>query len=495
MSSGVRALPAKRRLVVASDRDRTSIEGGAIEHLVLFLSAEGPGSVALQNAFPLLAVAFSDAGEADLKESLKAIRAIATVPEIPLQRLDASNSAQTSALICALIEGSVGRLAAFTASVTSELAMLRRERETLLENYRALEDAFQARNWEPVAEIFAHDPYVDPKDEGIGQLLANAYVEQLLPVSSHGVAGIALHLQSVPRDGGELVATLSYVESGEGVAEWNLPYGGLVAGWNFLSLPRTCGGGAKTLRLRVSTTGQENVELSLGYPIASVRYTARSEVPHADLDLRPLAFRIFSGVPGVRPVAMPNMIAPTALLDGQFIEDYRLPIDLLSQIVDVSVSPIVPDFQTVRFLEHENAVVCHPLPSGISAGAITQAVQSGTMSFSASAIIDHEHGAPAAVSLLLAPANSNPRAEVAEIVRKGSASPSTFFSGWREVGPKKAISINMLLDQPLNSPMDLMILSRAIGESVDFSWLKVSGFRLVKQSGAAAGEEVSHVRQ
>ena len=94
--------------------------------------------------------------------------------------------------------------------------MLRREREVLFENYRALEDAFQARNWEPVAEVFGHDPYVDPKDEGIGQLLSSAYVEQLLPVSSLGVAGIALHLHSVPKDGAELVVTLSYVESRRG---------------------------------------------------------------------------------------------------------------------------------------------------------------------------------------------------------------------------------------------------------------------------------------
>ena len=119
-------------------------------------------------------------------------------------------------------------------------ALLRRERETLLENYRALEDAFQARNWEPVTEVFAHDPYVDPKDEGIGHLIANAFVEQLLPVSSHGVAGIALHFNSVPRDGGELVVVLSYVESGEGVAEWSVPFSQLVPTWNFFALPRTC---------------------------------------------------------------------------------------------------------------------------------------------------------------------------------------------------------------------------------------------------------------
>ncbi len=436
MSSNVRQSPAKRRLVVASGLDRENFEGSEIEHLVHFLEPAAASRFPLQNAFPLIALAFSDEGEADLREGLPSINALGTIPEIPLQ--GSTWTVKRKALrSCGRWGGGVGRLSRFTSSVTAELAILRRERETLLENYRALEDAFQARNWEPVAEIFAHDPYADPKDEGIGQLLATGCVEQLLPVSSLGVAGIALHLHSVPRDGGELVVMLGYVENGEGVAEWTVPYAQLAANWNFLALPRACGGAARTLRLRISTTGTETVGLSLGYPIASERYTARSETPHPDLDLRPLAFRVFTGLPGVKPTRMPNMIAPTALLEGHFIEDYRLAVELLSQIVDVSVTPVVPEFQTVRFLEHENAVVCHPLPSGISAGTIGRAVEPGTISFSASAIIDHPKGAPAAVSFLLAPANSNARSEVAELARKGAAKPSAFSAAGARSPPSR----------------------------------------------------------
>lgn len=485
MSSGGKQSTASIKLIAASDIDRDNLQKAGIDHLVVFLGAGIRSQPILKNTFPLIAVAFSDEAEADLKDALVALRRLATVPEVPIQRLDARNGAEMCALIVALAEGGLGRLSRFTASMSSELAMLRREREVLFENYRALEDAFQARNWEPTTEVFGHDPYVDPKDEGIGQLLSSAYVEQLLPVSSQGVAGVALHLHSVPKDGAELVVTLSYVESREGVAEWSVPASKLVASWNFFSLPRACGLGAKTLRLRVSTTGHETIGLSLGFPIASERYTARTETSHPDLDFRPLAFRVFTGLPGVKPARMPNMIAPTDLLDGQFIEDYRLAPDLLSRIVDVSVSPVVPEFQTVRFLEHEHAVVCHPLPSGISAGAVSRAVEPGTISFSASAVIDHPEGAPAAVSFLLAPANANARSEVAELVRTGSAKPLAFFSGWREVGPDQSININMHMDEPVRAHMDLMILSRAVTGSVDFSWLKVSGFRLVKQSGEA----------
>jgi len=486
MSSGIGKRLATRKLIAASDRDRSCFEGSGIEHLIVHLEGNGQPSATLQNAFPLIAVAFSDDGEADLQERLALLGSLGTVPAVPLQRLDPVNKSDSFALLRTLAEGGVGRLAQYSASITSELAILRRERETLLENYRALEDAFQARNWEPVSEIFSHDPYSDPKDDGIGQLLTTAFVEQLLPVSSLGVAGFALHLHSVPRISGELVVALSYLESGEGVAEWTVPYAQLVPNWNFFSLPRACGGAARTLRLRISATGPETVGVSLGYPIAGERYSARSEFPHPDLDLRPLAFKVFTGLPGVKPANALNMIAPSNLLEGQFITDYRLAVDTLSQIADVSVTPIVPEFQTVRFLEHEHAIVCHPLPSGITAGAVSRAVEPGTISFSASAVIDHPQGQPAAVSFLLAPANSNARSEVAELARKGAARPSAFFSGWREVTSNQVVNINIQLEQPVRGPMDLMILSRAVTDSVDFSWLKVSGFRLVKQSTEAA---------
>ena len=146
MSSGVRYSQAKRKLVVASDRDRASVAGSGIEHLVHFLPAGDREKTTLENVFPLIGLAFSKEGEEDLAERLVSLRALGTVPEFPVKRLSAHTATESAALIQALVDGGVGRLARFSSAITSELALLRRERETLLENYRALEDAFQARN-------------------------------------------------------------------------------------------------------------------------------------------------------------------------------------------------------------------------------------------------------------------------------------------------------------------------------------------------------------
>ncbi len=484
---------ANLRMVLAGASDRASLAAGPLAHLVTYTDEVFGSDGTMRNVYPVLAVVASSAGAKEIEAASAALAKLATVPAPPVIRIDRDVEG-VAALVQTVLESGLGRISSYAQTMSTELVMLRRERETLFENFRVLEDAFRARNWEPASEIFAHDPFVDPKDEGIGRLMRESWVEQLLPVSSFGVSGFALHFRHVAKGSGEVIVTLDYVESGEGVAEWIVPFSDLAADWNFFSLPKACDGSPRTLRLRVSANGAEPPAPSLGHPIASRRYAARSRSLHGDLDHRPLAIKIYSGVPGVRPTALPNSIAPSALMSGRRIEDYRLPLDALRAVADVSVSPIVPDFQTIRFLEHEDAIVCHPLPAGISAGAIVNVVAPGTVRFAARAMIDHPEGKPALVGFLLAPSAANLRSEIAVLEREGTARRSAYFSGWRDVAAGEAVSINIMLDTPTQRMMNLVILSRAKGDSVDFSWLKVFDFRLVRHFDVEPRGETAHAQ-
>jgi hypothetical protein len=361
----------------------------------------------------------------------------------------------------------------------------------MFENYRAIEDAFHARNWDSSTEIFSHAPLVDPKDEGFARLLRESEIEQLFPVSSYAVSGFALHFRDLPANrNGQLIVTLDYLENGEGIAEWLVPYGTLHSEWNFFSLPKACDGSHRTLRLRISATGGVPPELSLGNVIANERYAARARIPHADLDMRPLALRIFTGLPGVRPASLPNAIVPTSMINGRKVDDYRLPIELLRNVTNVSVTPLTPDFPTVRFLEHEDAIGCHPLEEGITAAAIRRVVAPGTVRISARAVIDHPEGQPCAVGLLLVNLASDAQEEIGALASMDRRRSQVLFSGWSEVAPNRSIDINFMLEEPIDRTMDLVVLSRAAGESVDFSWLKVFNFRLVKHVETSPAQEV-----
>lgn len=485
----IHRLQRRSRYAIASSRDRAVLETSPLGELVVFLDPKAD-QAQLHDTFPLIAVAASDAGAGDLQAILKRLHKIRSLPDIPVLRLQPESLAAEAALVAQVLDGGLGRLSRHMTSVNAELAVLRRERETLFENYRALEGAFHARNWDTTAEVFSHDPSVDPKDQGFATLLRESEIEQLFPVSSYAVSGFALHFREAALGRtGQLIVTLDYVESGEGIAEWLVPYGSVAAGWNFFSLPKACDGSHRTLRLKVSAAGGVPPELSLGHVITNERYAARARVPHADLDMRPLAFRIFTGLPGVRPTALPNVLVPTALISGRRVEDYRLPVELLRNVANVSLSPIEPGFPTVRFLELEDAIVCHPLSEGITAGAVRRVVAPGTVRISSRAVIDHPDGKPAAVGLMLLPLSADIKGEIAALASGGTPPPTAFFSGWTEITAAQPADINFMLETPAPRTMDLVVLSKAISNSVDFAWLKVFNFRLVKYIEARQARE------
>ena len=479
-----------RRYAIASMRDREALEATSLGDVTVFVEGDGK-RLRLANTFPLIAVAASDEGAHELNTILQQLYRMRTIPEVPVVRVDEAGPETVPMLVTQLLESSLDRLVGHVSKVHAELAMLRRERETMFENYRAIEDAFHARNWDSSTEIFSHAPLVDPKDEGFARLLRESEIEQLFPVSSYAVSGFALHFRDLPANrNGQLIVTLDYLENGEGIAEWLVPYGTLHSEWNFFSLPKACDGSHRTLRLRIAATGGVPPELSLGNVIANERYAARARIPHADLDMRPLALRIFTGLPGVRPASLPNAIVPTSMINGRKVDDYRLPIELLRNVTNVSVTPLTPDFPTVRFLEHEDAIGCHPLEEGITAAAIRRVVAPGTVRISARAVIDHPEGQPCAVGLLLVNLASNAQEEIGALASMDRRRSQVLFSGWSEVAANRPIDINFMLEEPIDRTMDLVVLSRAAGESVDFSWLKVFNFRLVKHVETSPAQEV-----
>jgi hypothetical protein len=196
---------------------------------------------------------------------------------------------------------------------------------------------------------------------------------------------------------------------------------------------------------------------------------------------------------------LPNAIVPTSLINGRKVDDYRLPIELLRSVANVSVTPLTPDFPTVRFLEHEDAIGCHPLEEGITAAAIRRVVAPGTVRISARAVIDHPEGQPCVAGLLLVNLASDVKEEIDAITNMDRRRAQVLFSGWSEVAPNRPIDINFMLEEPIDRTMDLIVLSKAAGDSVDFSWLKIFNFRLVKHIEAASpvqelAKEVANVR-
>lgn len=101
--------------------------------------------------------------------------------------------------------------------------------------------------------------------------------------------------------------------------------------------------------------------------------------------------------------------------------------------------------------------------------------------------------------LLLVNLASDVKEEIDAITNMDRRRAQVLFSGWSEVAPNRPIDINFMLEEPIDRTMDLIVLSKAAGDSVDFSWLKIFNFRLVKHIEAASpvqelAKEVANVR-
>jgi hypothetical protein len=92
--------------------------------------------------------------------------------------------------------------------------------------------------------------------------------------------------------------------------------------------------------------------------------------------------------------------------------------------------------------------------------------------------------------LLLVNLASDVKDEIDAISNLDRRRQQVLFSGWSEVAPSRPIDINFMLEEPIDRTMDLIVLSKAAADSVDFSWLKVFNFRLVKHVEARASQEL-----
>jgi hypothetical protein len=109
-------------------------------------------------------------------------------------------------------------------------------------------------------------------------------------------------------------------------------------------------------------------------------------------------------------------------------------------------------------------------------------------------MIDHPEGQPGAVGFLLVSLSADIKGEIAALDRPGDTRPNALFSGWTEITAQQPIDINFMLDTPAARTMDLVVLSKATTDSVDFSWLKVFNFRLVKHLEARPVQEMANAR-
>ena len=475
---GIDPLPGKKRYVVASEIDREPLQAGPIGSLACFMTSGSESR--LNDIFPIVGVAVSDRGHEDLLAICKHLGRLHSLPPIPLVRIIDPGGGEAT-LVCELVTGPLSRLASFANSLNAQLLDLKRERDQLFEHFRSLEDAFNAQSMSTVSCVFEQQPYSDPYDVSLGSLLVETGITQLLPVASTGLAGFALHMRPTSSGASVLHVSLEIIETDTMVGHWLAIPKRVVEGWNYFALPRMLSATAHSLRIHLKADGPGAPEPSLGYFLPQAEFEAHAGTSHPDLDHRPLAFRLYAGIPGVQPDGILNMLATVPMDGAPESITFRMPREVLQSAELCTQVHAGVDYTLVEYISEESCVLCHPQVGGPTGALLSGGVPPGTLWIQCSVKLAHEEGKPAYAAMMLADPDRPLRDQFDTLTAYEREEPVRNFSGWAPIeagGP--SVTLHVEFSETLTKVHDLVLISAAASDEVAFSWVRFCNFSLTR---------------
>jgi hypothetical protein len=392
----------------------------------------------------LAAIAFTDEGAEALQAAIEAAPGGDAGPLVT--RMQPGDALGLAIAVVAGSSGLLRRQAALLANSLRSLGQLRATHDDQQQRLAALE-AFIARdNRQDFDCVFDESPAIgEDTTLRIGTDANLRRLTQLLPVASRGVSAIALHLARTPLSPQAVVQIrLTSLEDGLERASWRLAASSLRPGWQVLGVDRAISGLARTLSLSVEVAGG-TLAFSLGGPQPLPGFRVAGE-DGAALAPRSLAFKVWTGLPGVLPplTAIDRLAGADDL--GQGYEDIRLTPEAIELTRDGAT--------TTRAAFDDDSLPCDPAREGITLGRLPGALRPGTLVVQALGRV--LGGAAEAVEFALA---ASPSANAA-LALAGIDGPAAGWSGWTAVEADGTAKLRLFLAAGEAAAQDLHILTR-----------------------------------
>lgn len=286
---------------------------------------------------------------------------------------------------------------------------------------------------------------------------------QRLSASSLGLSDLAIFLppQEIP-DAARLQARLRLSESGEVLADWDIPAAEITpGGWLRLSLVETAGDDEQTPELILTWSGP--VPLRIGGSMFH---------PEPDLCLsigetrttRLLAHRVWKYAPATRPALPEDGHTPQPVAAGRsYVDPTRLAAAANAANADL------------RYFPDLKALQVHPREGRESAARLTRAVRPGMRRISAE--IGGRHAAGPAIEYALAAMPPAPARELPDLLAE--AARQRRLSDWTTCAGDRRDRLTLILPDPAGEPLDLWLLTRLAPEARPaYAWATFGDIRL-----------------
>jgi hypothetical protein len=292
-------------------------------------------------------------------------------------------------------------------------------------------------------------------------------IRQRLPISSQGLAAVALHVTMGARFGkGRLLVRLTALESGSQLISWAIPFEHLRPGWNFLEIPTVVAGPRQTVELEARWDGDLRAAPQLSLSGQFIGTEGCPEVDGGQRLRNPLAMQIWTGLPGARRVS--SAFADPADLQRTILSGRQL---LLSPATLSHARLVAPQesvgFDVLTFKDDARALQLHPVAGRVSHAVIPTAIPPGTRRVSAVVQTDNVEGPWVEYAMMLTPAGARASFPTAE---KPISAP-VLMTEWLALPPGTSGNLILALEEPILGVGDLHVATRVSpGMNDSYAW-------------------------
>lgn len=439
--------------------------------IAAYSAAEARNRDALHPPSLLLGLlALSSQGRAELEKVrdhwIQRGHVIPEVTHAPHPAKDPSAQHWLQARLCEHVQ----RLAQRNVALQKELGVLRAIHEETQNAFANLEELVAHRGMVPADMAFVNE--CTPNTTTQTALDEEFFVDQVLPISTHGLIGVELHF--IARDSracGALNVTISAIEDSKVLATFDVLYESIRTGWHLMELDRGVAGPPRGVQVRIAwnSIAGKPPALSLGaLQIIDELCATSSDCPNLG---RALAMRVWRGLPGVRPPSVSPRVARAS--NGAPRTIFGLPPS--SAVATEEISPPAPgaEIQHVQVLEDGNVIQVHPRFGTASVARVPCACPINVRHVSATIRTNHPKAGKVEYAMAVVPKDTK---NAAAIFDRGPDA-SIRWSGWICIEPGRDSQVHVFLDERTTVEHDLLLATRTPPDvATDFAWAQWSTF-------------------
>lgn len=462
----------------------------------VFVDADGELVDAVQQPFPFAAVlntpcvalvGWSEADAARLERVQERLIA-AKAPIIPdIVVLEDRPSWETMMLgVAHCLEGFVALQAKLIGQQTRDLLELRRHHDALQESFSGVERYLAERVVPMLEETFVCEPEQAMALSEFRLAGNRPKRRQYLPVSTKTLGAVGLHVAEADGEAtGHVMAELAVPELNRTIGTWRIPVAFLQRGWMTLGLERTFGGLPKSAHLVVWSEGDVGrTRLSLGavnpLPLYQLSTTAGEPV-----SARSLALKVFIALPGIELrhdalTFLPDDVVGETRAPPLRLNRLAIPLQRLAAARLLVPKSSDQDFELLRLIEDEGAVLVHPRQDEPTIAYCEHCVPPGAIRLTADIVVDNPAAQTVGFRLGVIGANAVEHMDMHMMGAGRNGSSAFRMSDWVFVGPGQQQTISLSLQDPVGADGGSLLLATRMPDetSPDFAWAKFVRLRV-----------------